>query len=287
MTHAETSRWNAGGIHLSREWRRPQSEGPYNARHAETLELCLIEEGNEVCDLEGRATVTPGGCYGVVPPHALHSSWTEKQGNVQTILHVPVPMLKDAAEAMGTEVDLAALAVEARRTPPELSALVTALRTQVFAAPGDSATPLLASSLVSHLALWLVSRHATAARLEPVADELPALQRVRDAEATMRERLDASHRLDVLAAQAGLSRFHFLRLFKRVYGTTPHAHLLKLRAERAAAMLQGTDMPVTAIAFELGFSSTGGLIEAFRQRFGVTPGKARATSGAAGSNLRV
>jgi AraC-like DNA-binding protein len=290
MTNAEPTRWQSDGIRFSREWRQPRSQGPLNACHADTLELCLIEEGSEVCDLEGRATVTPSGCYGVIPPHAVHSSWTEKQGSAQTILHVPVLTLKEAAAATGIELDFAALGVEGRRTPPELAALVSALRTHVFNAPPDSATPLLVSSLVSHLALWLVTRHAAGARLEVVTDELPAIQRVRDAEASMRERLDADHRLDVLATQAGLSRFHFLRLFKRVYGTTPHAHLLKLRVERAAAMLKATDMPVTAIAFELGFSSTSGFIGAFRQRFGVTPGQARgahAISGTARSNLRV
>jgi transcriptional regulator GlxA family with amidase domain len=56
-----------------------------------------------------------------------------------------------------------------------------------------------------------------------------------------------------LARTAGLSRFHFLRTFKRVTGVTPHQWILRARLREAAQRLAVSKEPVTEIAFEVGF----------------------------------
>ena len=60
-------------------------------------------------------------------------------------------------------------------------------------------------------------------------------------------------RLGALARRAGLSVFHFLRVFSRVLGVTPHQYLVAARLRRAAALLSNPDQPVTEVAFEVGF----------------------------------
>jgi AraC-like DNA-binding protein len=64
--------------------------------------------------------------------------------------------------------------------------------------------------------------------------------------------------VDDLAREAGLSRAHFSREFRRVFGESPHAYLLTRRLERAAALLRATDRSVASICFAVGLR-TGSL----------------------------
>lgn len=80
-------------------------------------------------------------------------------------------------------------------------------------------------------------------------------------------------RLEEVARQAGLSPFHFLRLFNRVTGVTPHQYLLRTRLRRAAKLL--SRLPVTEAALEAGFADLSNFIRTFRRAAGVPPGKFR------------
>jgi AraC-like DNA-binding protein len=80
-----------------------------------------------------------------------------------------------------------------------------------------------------------------------------------------------------LAREAGLSRSHFSREFRRTFGETPHQYLLTRRLERAAALLRATDRPVTDICFAVGLSSVGSFTTSFGRVFGATPEAYRAS----------
>jgi AraC-like DNA-binding protein len=79
--------------------------------------------------------------------------------------------------------------------------------------------------------------------------------------------------LDVpaLAQAAFASPGHFNRSFKRAFGETPHQYLLRRRIERAKELLRGTDLGVTDVCFEVGFSSLGSFSTAFRAIVGEPP----------------
>jgi AraC-like DNA-binding protein len=83
------------------------------------------------------------------------------------------------------------------------------------------------------------------------------------------------HGLGELAAVAGLSRFHFLRTFKRVTGVTPHQWVLRARLRDAAGRLADTRAPVTEIALDVGFEDLSNFIRTFRAEFGVSPSRYR------------
>jgi AraC family transcriptional regulator len=78
-------------------------------------------------------------------------------------------------------------------------------------------------------------------------------------------------RLSDLAGATGLSPFHFLRLFKRETGVTPHRFLLWTRIRRAIDLLRDTRRPITAIAFEVGFGDHSNFVNAFRREVGCSP----------------
>ena len=77
--------------------------------------------------------------------------------------------------------------------------------------------------------------------------------------------------VDDLAAAAGLSRAHFSREFRRVFGEPPHAYLLTRRLERAAALLRMTDRSVADICLTVGLTSVGSFTTSFTRTYGVSP----------------
>ena len=77
--------------------------------------------------------------------------------------------------------------------------------------------------------------------------------------------------LSDLAERAGLSPFHFLRIFRDVTGTTPHQYLVGARLRRAARLLLDTAQPVTRIAYDVGFEDLSNFTRTFRREIGCTP----------------
>jgi AraC-like DNA-binding protein len=82
---------------------------------------------------------------------------------------------------------------------------------------------------------------------------------------------DADLTLDVLAEQAGLSPFHFLRIFERLTGTTPHQYVLRMRLREAATRLATEPGNILEIALDCGFHEASHFTRAFRTEFGVSP----------------
>jgi transcriptional regulator GlxA family with amidase domain len=72
-------------------------------------------------------------------------------------------------------------------------------------------------------------------------------------------------RLADLGRLAGLSPNHLAQLFGKEVGVSPHQYLLRQRIERAKELLAGTDVPITRIALDLGFSSSQHFARVFHQ----------------------
>lgn len=84
--------------------------------------------------------------------------------------------------------------------------------------------------------------------------------------------------LDVatLARIAHLSPSQFARVFKEVFGETPHRYLQRRRIERAMTLLRQTDRRITDISWDVGFASLGTFTRTFAKVAGCTPGEFRA-----------
>lgn len=82
-------------------------------------------------------------------------------------------------------------------------------------------------------------------------------------------------RLGDLAQVAGLSPYHFVRVFKRETGVTPHRFLVQTRVRRALELLRDTSRPVTDIAFDVGFGDLSNFINTFRREVGCSPARFR------------
>lgn len=74
-----------------------------------------------------------------------------------------------------------------------------------------------------------------------------------------------------LARMAHMSESQLIRVFQQHKGTTPHKYLLGLRLNAAQYYLASSDMPITQIALQCGFTDASALTNSFRKAFGVTP----------------
>jgi AraC-like DNA-binding protein len=124
------------------------------------------------------------------------------------------------------------------------------------------------SALTSALAA-LLRRHADPRPLPRAGAEQRRIARVT---AMMRAEPERPFALEDLAAAAGLSRFHFLRVFSKATGQTPHAFLVNQRVNRAQEMLRAGERPAE-VAVACGFADQPHLTRLFRRIVGVTPGQ--------------
>jgi AraC-like DNA-binding protein len=112
------------------------------------------------------------------------------------------------------------------------------------------------------------------------SDLLVHLRRARDhMDRHYREPLDLSS----IAAVAGISKYHFQRLFTATYGVSPAAHLSRRRVERAQDLLRATNLTVTEVCHAVGFSSLGSFSSRFRELVGETPSEFQRRWAAAGA----
>ena len=102
------------------------------------------------------------------------------------------------------------------------------------------------------------------------------LRRISDALRFVDEHYDEPLDLERLAAIAHMSRYHFLRTFRKVVASTPHRYLLNVRLRRAAERLRGSDESVASIASQAGFGDLSTLYQHFRRAFGHPPHEHRA-----------
>lgn len=77
--------------------------------------------------------------------------------------------------------------------------------------------------------------------------------------------------LDGAAREAGLSPFHFLRVFAKVLGVTPHQYLVRSRLRRAARMLAQDHGSITDVAYDVGFGDLSNFVRTFGRAAGVSP----------------
>jgi AraC-like DNA-binding protein len=110
------------------------------------------------------------------------------------------------------------------------------------------------------------------ARMTPQEDTNRRMLRARDLmDRSYAEPLDVPR----LAAVAHLSPSQFGRVFRSVFGETPHRYLQRRRVERAMTLLRQTDRPVTQVAWDVGFASLGTFSRTFSTVVGCSPSEFR------------
>lgn len=81
-----------------------------------------------------------------------------------------------------------------------------------------------------------------------------------------------------LAARSYLSEYHFIRVFKKETGSTPHAYIVDARVHAAKYLLVNSDLPLKRICEQCGFSSTSVFCATFKRKVGASPLEYRAVN---------
>lgn len=97
---------------------------------------------------------------------------------------------------------------------------------------------------------------------------------VLNAKSFIDENLTANLSLESIAIQTGISKYHFIRVFKSAFGISPYQYQKRKRLELAKLdLIKGNDIFFTAILY--GFPDVPTFSKAFKQQFGQTPGSIR------------
>lgn len=195
-------------------------------------------------------------------PGAAFECWHEHDGgDACASLVVPAEVVEDALATV-PRAARETLATHAALPPEPAIAAVLERACRAGAGDLDEVGCVIAESLAAHAARTTARDLACGAR---------DVARAHDAMARIEASCATALSLGELAREAGLSPFHFLRLFRRVAGVTPYQYLIGARLRRALDLLLDTELPVTRVAYDSGFGDLSNFNHTFRRVIGGTP----------------
>jgi AraC-like DNA-binding protein len=224
----------------------------------EAFGLGAIERGVERFRYRGGDHLAPADSLVLMNPDELHTGRAETAGGWRyRMIYIDADVARAFTGGSTWSFDAAVAqdAPRARRVGRLLAALWHCDEPLAF----DSALAEVFDTLRPHARVGDVAPREGAHRFDAVFD-------------FMRAHLAERHSLDALATVAGLSPFHFLRVFKAQHDATPQQALMALRLFDAKRRLAAGESPAQ-VAAAAGLTDQAHLTRAFTRRYGVTPGR--------------
>ena len=252
-----------------RVWDKPHPERAGGTAAHAALELTLVERGSVRYTVGRSEHVLEAGDVMVVPRDADHTT-TFEGGMRGVALWLGEDLVQRAADALGPDVARGALCpgvlAKGKHGSGRLRALLGVLADEV--AEGEAGHARAAEAIGESVLIEMLRR-------APRAASEARDPRVQRAIARMREEYADPLGVDDLARTAGMSRFHFSRLFRDEVGVAPYQYLLRVRVARATELLQGGRASVTEAAFAAGFGDLGRFARTYKRLTGRLPAEVR------------
>jgi len=236
------------------------------ARHAhEELALGVTMGGVQEFECEGRQFRSHPGDIIVFNPGDVHNG---NPGNDETLRYTMLyldtedfyPLMWSSTESRHTQFRIA----ETHFSDPVLQSLILEM------------SRLVASG--KHLSVeYDHFRYKIAKRLTRRMNIFSADDWARNKDALLLRARDYIHdnvaediSIDELGQVASLSKYHFIRLFRKQFGLTPHQYILNLKVNKARFFLE-VGLPPSDVAQQFGFFDVSHLNRHFKRAFGLTP----------------
>lgn len=235
----------------------------------EEFALGVMEQGVQKFHCRGEARYATAGSLISVNPDEIHDGMSADQSEFQyKILYLPIELLQNIGNEMVTP-----RAFHAFKNPvtndPEVAARLSSLFTLLEA---ESAELLEMQTLLFGLLALMLERHGT--ERKTLSTTKSARTPVQRACAFIEDMVREEISLDDIAAAAGLSRYHFLRLFRDEKGISPWSYLLQKRLQLARSSIR-LGASLSEAALEAGFSDQSHMSRRFKATYGITPGQYR------------
>jgi AraC family transcriptional regulator len=258
--------WQGVNLILEREVRGeiPGAEMDFHQKfHFITIALAQVKASYKTLDGWQHIDYQPGDV--IILPQAEQFPQVMIDRDVpllELFLNPQQMMLLSPSKELGTRLQV---------RDPLIEQMGLALYRELLSSGSEDA--LYAESMSIALSAHLLQHYSTA-RLAPIVGLLSArdTQTVKD---YIEANLDGALTIAELSEVLNLSTHHFAELFRRTMGLTPHQYVLKMRIERAMALLQSTRQPIVNIAQQVGFQTQSHFTRIFRQHTQMTPKKYR------------
>jgi AraC-like DNA-binding protein len=264
----QTKLWrlpNLGNVELLHATYITQNFAPHTH---EGFAVGVIENGALAFDYRGQSLIAPPGTINLANPDEPHNGHAAAEtGWTYRMFYLDAELLRQAAsEIAGCPKNLPFFQAGVI-WDDELSLVIHGLHR---AMEKKEASLLEQESRLLWMLTQLIMRHGDAPpSLCPVGNEHGAVKRARDyIEAYSHENIS----IEQLTRVAHLSPFHFIRVFRRETGLTPHAYLTQVRVKRARELLSA-GWAIAPTAYETGFVDQSHLTRHFKRILGVTPGQ--------------
>jgi AraC family transcriptional regulator len=258
------------------ETESPPGEVDFPKFPSHLFALQLGGASNLTAEVEGRPFrgLTTRGSIGIIPADTA-SFWACDKTNLLAFLWLPAKTLKNAAREIYEDA-LTSVALEGAvnvrdvRLERLMGIMIHELHRPFHPAQRlvyDAASLALAAHVLRSFGLTKTKAPKAAAHLRPHA--------FRQVVQYIDDNLTSKMRLVELASVAGVSRFHFVKLFRNTIGLTPMAYIERTRVRRAQQMLRRHELSIAEVASVLGFFDQSHFARCFRTWIGVGPGAYR------------
>lgn len=271
-TAGRSARWN----HIRLERLGPGAGHIPEHQHDE--HLAVVSLGSNLEDELKAAGGFSARCCGsggavVVPSGQPHSVSTAGGTEYVSLYLDPEVVIRAASESgVKGRVELVAGRAE---SDPTIRGVALSLMAEVE--QGGLCGPLYIESLSNVLAIHLLRNYAERRHGGPRFAGGLSGRRLRRVTDHMAENYERDLSLAELAGVAGVSPFHFAREFKRATGAAPHQYLIRVRVERAKALLAEGKLPLAEVSLRAGFGSQSHFTRLFHRLTGETPKSYRDT----------
>lgn len=237
------------------------------SRHShEDFALGLMEHGAQKFHCRGREFCAPAGSLITVNPDEIHDGQSANNAVYRyRIVYLPFSQIQEIGAAT-----VAPRTNHYFRTPVTVDSELARQLAYVFGLLDRTGRDTLEiQSIFYNLLSRLLIRHGTEHERIPYKQPVPqAITRACDYIHEMAREKNIS--LDDISAAAGLSRYHFLRIFTASQGISPYSFLLHRRLQLARESI-ARGFPLADAAIDAGFADQSHLTRRFKSAFGITP----------------